>query len=456
MNDGNDFPPKKKLLRTFLVLSPILLVLTLYLAGRSDRGTQREKSAEPVLIIEDQGEKIVCRTQTDTLRRGESIYLSLRKHRVLNGQIHELVSALKPVFNLKRSHPGDTYSLACDTAGTIRRFEYHPNMEEVVVVERKAGRLTALKEIISLDQDVRSVSAEITSSLYEALMDRGERPELVYTFADIFGWDIDFSVDPRKGDRIALIFEAYHKDGAFVKYGRILAAAYRSRKEIYRAVFYEDTAGHADYYTPDGKSVRKMFLKSPLHFRRISSRFSHRRFHPVLRRYLPHLGVDYAAARGTPVQATADGVVLFRARKGPNGKMVQIKHGSHYTTYYLHLSRYGRGIRKGAHVKQGQIIGYVGSTGRSTGPHLDYRFKKDGRFLDPLKISVPAADPVKAVYKRNFEQKRDALFQTLNPLIGLGEALATKTIDAPADTAHMAMGASEPNGISRFFKRLFE
>jgi murein DD-endopeptidase MepM/ murein hydrolase activator NlpD len=452
----NDFPSKKKLLRAILLLAPILLVLILYLAGRSDRGTLREKSAEPILIIEDQGEKIVCRTHTDTLRRGESIYLSLRKHRVLNGQIHELVSALGPVFNLKRSHPGDTYSLACDTAGTIRRFEYHPNMEEVVVVERKAGRLTALKEKILLDRDTRSLGAEITSSLYEALIDRGERPELVYAFADIFGWDIDFSVDPRKGDRIALVFETFRKDGAFVKYGRILAAGYRSRKRIYKAVFYEDAAGHEDYYTADGKSVRKMFLKSPLHFRRISSRFSHRRFHPVLRRYLPHLGVDYAAARGTPVQATADGVVLFCARKGPNGKMVHIKHGSRYRTYYLHLSRYGRGIRKGAHVKQGQIIGYVGSTGRSTGPHLDYRFKKDGRFLDPLKVSVPAAAPVKSVCKRNFEQKRDALFKTLDPLIGLGEALATKRIDAPAEPAHMATRASEPNGISGFFKWLFE
>ncbi len=452
----NDFPLKKKRLRRFLVLSPLLLVVILYLAGRSDRGTPREKTLEPVLVIEDQGEKIVCRTQTDTLRRGESIYLSLRRRRVLNGQIHELVSAIKPVFNLKRSHPGDTYSLACDTAGTIRRFEYHPNMEEVVVVERKEGRLTALKEKIPLDRDVRSLGAEITSSLYEALMDRGERPELVYAFADIFGWDIDFSVDPRKGDRIALVYETYRKDGAFVKYGRILAAGYRSRKKIYKAVFYEDAAGHADYYTPDGKSVRKMFLKSPLHFRRISSRFSHRRFHPVLRRYLPHYGVDYAASIGTPVQATADGVVLFCARKGPNGKMVQIKHGSRYSTYYLHLSRYGRGIRKGAHVKQGQIIGYVGSTGRSTGPHLDYRFKRDGRFLDPMKISVPAAAPVKSVYKRDFEQKRDPLFQTLDPLIGLSEPLATKTIDAPADTAQMAMGASEPNGISGWFKRFFE
>ena len=452
----NDFPLKKKRLRRFLVLSPLLLVVILYLAGRSDRGTPREKTLEPVLVIEDQGEKIVCRTQTDTLRRGESIYLSLRRRRVLNGQIHELVSAIKPVFNLKRSHPGDTYSLACDTAGTIRRFEYHPNMEEVVVVERKEGRLTALKEKVPLDRDVRSLGAEITSSLYEALMDRGERPELVYAFADIFGWDIDFSVDPRKGDRIALVYETYRKDGAFVKYGRILAAGYRSRKKIYKAVFYEDAAGHADYYTPDGKSVRKMFLKSPLHFRRISSRFSHRRFHPVLRRYLPHYGVDYAASIGTPVQATADGVVLFCARKGPNGKMVKIKHGSRYSTYYLHLSRYGRGIRKGAHVKQGQIIGYVGSTGRSTGPHLDYRFKRDGRFLDPMKISVPAAAPVKSVYKRDFEQKRDPLFQTLDPLIGLSEPLATKTIDAPADTAQMAMGASEPNGISGWFKRFFE
>ena len=415
-----------------------------------------QEPAAPVLIVEDQGQKIVCRTWTGALRRGESIYLSLRRRRIPNGQIHELVTALKPVFNLKRSHPGDTYRLACDSAGTIQRFEYHPNMEEVIVVERKAGRLTATKEKVPLDRVVQSLSAEITSSLYEAVIDRGEHPELVYDFADIFGWDIDFSVDPRRGDHIALLFETYRKDGEFVKYGRILGAAYRNRKKTYKALFHEDPTGHSDYYTPNGESVRKMFLKSPLRYRRISSRFSPRRFHPVLRRYLPHLGVDYAARRGTPVQATADGVVLFCGRKGPNGKMVQLKHGSRYMTYYLHLSRYGRGIRKGARVRQGQRIGYVGSTGRSTGPHLDYRFKKDGRFLDPLKVNVPAAAPVKSIYRRDFERKRDDLLEALDPLIGSGESLATGTDDAPPDTARVAMSTSERSGIWGFLKRLFE
>ena len=433
------------------------LVLIVYLGRRADRGAPSEEPAAPVLIVEDRGQKIVCRTWTDTLRQGESIYLSLRRRRIPNGQIYELVTALKPVFNLKRSHPGDTYRLASDSAGTIQRFEYHPNMEEVIVAERKAGRLVATKEKIPLDRVVQGLSAEITSSLYEALIDRGERPELVYAFADdIFGWDIDFSVDPRRGDRIALLFETYRKDGKFVKYGRILGAAYRSQRRTYKAMFYEDPTGHSDYYTPDGKSVRKMFLKSPLRYRRISSRFSYRRFHPVLRRALPHLGVDYAARRGTPVQATADGVVLFHGRKGPNGKMVQLKHGSQYMTYYLHLSRYGRGIRKGARVRQGQIIGYVGSTGRSTGPHLDYRFKKDGRFLDPLKVNVPAAAPVKSIYRRDFERKRDELLTALDPLIGSGESLAVGTDDAPSDTVRTAMSTSERSGILGFFKRLFE
>jgi len=445
-------PPKKKQIRAISLLPLVFLFLVVYLVRRVDRGAPSEEAAAPVLIVEDRGQKIVCRTWTDTLRLGESIYLSLRRHRIPNGQIHELVTALKPVFNLKRSHPGDTYCLACEPSGTIRRFEYHPNMEEVVVAERKAGRLVAVKEKIPLDRDVQNLSAEITSSLYEALVERGERPELVYAFSDVFGWDIDFSVDPRRGDRVALIFEAYRKDDEFVKYGRILGAAYRSRKKIYKAVFYEDATGHSDYYTPDGKSVRKMFLKSPLHYRRISSRFSYHRFHPVLRRYLPHLGVDYAAPRGTPVQATADGVVIFCARKGPNGKMVQIKHGRRYITYYLHLSRYGRGIRKGAHVKQGQIIGYVGSTGRSTGPHLDYRFKRDGRFFDPLKVNVPAAAPVKSAYKRDFERKRDELLKRLDPLVGLGESLVAGTGEAPPDTTRMAMHSSERSGILGFFK----
>ncbi|MFH1009177.1 MAG: peptidoglycan DD-metalloendopeptidase family protein [Candidatus Latescibacterota bacterium] len=450
------FPYKKHAIRAVWILASVLLVWICYLVGRGDRGASEEVSPEPQHILSDQGEKIFVHTETDTLRRGESIYLSLQRQSVPNDQIQELVGALKPVFNLKRSHPGDTYTLASVSAGTIQRFEYHPNMEERIVVERKAGRLSAVKETIPLEHSLRSISVEITSSLYESLAGCGEHPELAHAFSDIFGWDIDFSVDPRKGDRIALTYETYSKDGAFVRYGKIQAAIYKSQRKTYKAMLYTDGAGHSDYYTPDGQSVRKMFLKSPLHFQRISSRFSPRRFHPVLRKYIPHHGVDYAAPRGTPVQATADGQVLLAERKGPNGKMVQIKHGSRYSTFYLHLSGFGRGIRKGARVKQGQIIGYVGSTGRSTGPHLDYRFKQDGRFLDPLKISVLMADPVKSVYRDHFERTRDALFGTLDPLIGLGEPLAESKTDAPAQAAPMAMGTPKPNGISGFFRRFFE
>ncbi|RKY57901.1 MAG: hypothetical protein DRP95_06495 [Candidatus Latescibacterota bacterium] len=178
-------------------------------------------------------------------------------------------------------------------------------------------------------------------------------------------------------------------------------------------MYFRDPSGREDYYTLEGKSLRKMFLKSPLRYRRISSNFSRRRFHPILRRYMPHWGVDYAAPPGTPVHATADGVVVFRGYKGPNGNMVILRHRNGYRTYYLHRSRFARGIRKGKKVKQGQVIGYVGATGLATGPHLDYRVRKGRRFVNPLKLRASNAQPVSRRYWEEFQRVRDRYVRIL-------------------------------------------
>ena len=221
----------------------------------------------------------------------------------------------------------------------------------------------------------------------------------------IFGWDIDFSLDIRQGDSFGIVYEELYKDGVKIRNGRILSAKFVNDGKAYKAVYYTDPSGNSDYYAPDGKSMRKAFLRSPVKFSRISSRFSNKRWHPVLSKWRSHKGVDYAAARGTPVRASGDGKISFAGRKGGYGRLVVISHGGRYTTAYGHLHRYAKGARSGRKVKQGQIIGYVGSSGLATGPHLHYEFRVNGVHRNPLTVKLPEAKPVNTAYIDNFEKQ---------------------------------------------------
>ena len=343
----------------------------------------------------------------DTLRRGESLYTALRKKGVEPKYILELSRSLKRLVNLRRVMPGGKYAFSCDSTGAIVWFRYMPDLETEIVAERRGGKLEVTRRKLPLERVERSLAGAIGSSLYDAVLEAGGTPRLVWKFADIFQWEIDFHTEPRSGDRFAVVWEEYRRDGRTVREGRILAAAYIGKVGEFWAVYYRDPRGHEDYYDLKGRSLRKAFLRSPLRYRRISSRFSRRRLHPILRRYMPHWGVDYAAPPGTPVHATADGVVLFRGHKGPNGNMVILGHRNGYRTYYLHLSRFARGIRRGRRVEQGQVIGYVGATGLATGPHLDYRVRRGRKFLNPLKLEASRAPSVPKRYLREFQAVRD-------------------------------------------------
>lgn len=221
---------------------------------------------------------------------------------------------------------------------------------------------------------------------------------------------------PQRGDTFRLIFEEYDKDGSFVKYGDILAAEYQSGSQVSQAVLYQAPDGRKDYFDPAGKSVRKAFLKSPLNYRRISSRFSYSRFHPIFKTFRPHLGVDYSAPSGTPVVASGAGVVTYAGWQGGFGKVVEIRHPNGFATTYGHLSGIARGVRTGMRVGQKDLIGYVGSTGCSTGPHLDYRVKANGRYVNPLKMISPPSEPVKQEYLGDFQKHRDNLLYALKLL----------------------------------------
>jgi murein DD-endopeptidase MepM/ murein hydrolase activator NlpD len=237
--------------------------------------------------------------------------------------------------------------------------------------------------------------------------------------AIIFGWDIDFALDIREGDSFSVIYDDLYIEGKPLRHGDILAAEFVNNGTTYRAVRYTDANGHGDYFSPDGKSMRKAFLRTPVAFGRISSYFSTARFHPILNRIRAHKGVDYAAPIGTPVKATGDGKVVFVGTRGGYGNAIELQHGARYSTLYGHLSHFARGLHRGDHVRQGQIIGYVGMTGLATGPHLHYEFRIDGVHRNPLKVQFPDAAPISAQYKQDFVVVSRRLLAQLETVDGI-------------------------------------
>ncbi len=356
------------------------------------------------------------------IRHRESFWDALIRKDVPRSQIFELLNALKKgiptaEFNPRIVQRGDSFELGIDSLGTIQSFEFIKRgaVETLYIVTRKDGRLTAHKEQIPLERRVAVVTGTIRNSLRNSLLETGENADVLSgKMTRIFEYDIDFMVDCRVGDRFTLAIEKFFNDARFLRYGDILSAEYQSASKNHQAFLFETEDGHVIYYDSNGKSLRGLFLKSPLNYRRISSGYSNRRFHPILKKYLPHHGIDYAAGYGTPVWATAPGVVVFRGWKGALGNYIEIRHPNGYKTGYGHLSKFSRGLKKGTHVKQKQTIGFVGSTGRSTGPHLHYNFfvrnGKRYRLVNPTRIANRSgARQLSPDQLAGFRQQRDRL-----------------------------------------------
>jgi murein DD-endopeptidase MepM/ murein hydrolase activator NlpD len=304
---------------------------------------------------------------------------------------------------------------------SVASLELGYDNKHMLVITKTDQGYVASKEEIVFDAKIRTIGGVITNNLYEDATKAGCSPQLILNFADVFAWDIDFFSDLRKNDRFRIVFEELYKDGKCVRHGKIIAAQFINRENPFQAFYFECGNGEAGYYDEAGKSVARVFLKSPLRYSRISSRFSRSRFHPILRIRRPHSGVDYAAPRGTPVEATCNGKAIFVGWKGGYGKCVIVKHNHTFTTYYGHLSRFARGMRKGKIVKQGQVIGYVGSTGLSTGPHLDYRLKKRGHFIDPLKYKSPRMRSLSKTLMPQFEENKKQMSVMLVSPFSLSE-----------------------------------
>lgn len=294
----------------------------------------------------------------------------------------------------KRLIPGTEFRGTLTPSGALEHLEVVFDSRNEVHLEASVQGILVARVERPIVSEVLRLEGEVESSLFGAMDSAGGDPELAVQIAQIYQWDIDFLRDIRKGDTFIVVADRQTVDGGFYGWGTVFATRFINDGRILDAVVYPDDSGRLGYYNLEGQPLRKQFLRSPLKFSRVTSRFSGSRFHPVLKRRMPHYGVDYGAPTGTPVHVTADGTVTLAARNGGGGNMVTVRHTNGYVTNYLHLSRYGKGIRRGTRVSQGQVIGYVGSTGLSTGPHLDYRVTLNGKWINPLAISSPAVKPL--------------------------------------------------------------
>jgi murein DD-endopeptidase MepM/ murein hydrolase activator NlpD len=344
--------------------------------------------------------------------------------------VYALNRQAKDVFPLRRIKAGQPYRLKLDEQDCLQGFEYEINDQKKLCVSTAGGGFDIRTEPIEYDVQTAVVDGQIETSLFEAVTSEGESAVLAVKLADIFAWDVDFIRDIRKGDSFRLVVEKRYRKGEFSGYGPIVGAKFTNQGQTYQAFLFTTKDGRSEYFNAHGQAMRKTFLKAPLNFTRISSGYTHRRKHPILNVVRPHLGIDYAAPRGTPVKSVADGVVIARAYERGGGNYLKIRHTNGYMTLYMHLSRFASGVRKGVKVDQGQTVAYVGSTGLSTGPHLDFRVKKNGSYINPLKIDSEPARPVPESEMARFQRAispLQALLEGKNPLYAQTESSSSKS-----------------------------
>jgi murein DD-endopeptidase MepM/ murein hydrolase activator NlpD len=352
--------------------------------------------------------------QEVSVKSGDSIAGIFSRLDIAPQELHALLEQGGATRNLKKIYPGQTLRVVTGADNTLAKLSYPiDKLNTLEVTRNDAGfdvsTVTRTPEFIT-----RNASGVIDSSLFLAGNKAGLSDSLTMELAGIFGWDIDFVLDIRKGDQFTVLYEQMSLDGENIGNGSILAAEFTNRGKRYQAIRYTDAGGKTDYYSLDGKSMRKAFLRTPVEFSRISSRFSLGRKHPILNKIRAHKGVDYAASRGTPIKATGDGKIVHRGKKGGYGNTIIIQHGTQYSTLYAHMSKYRGGLKNGSRIKQGQIIGYIGSSGLATGPHLHYEFRVNGVHRDPLRVKLPGADPLHKKYRDDFHTKAEALLAQLD------------------------------------------
>ncbi|MCC7431407.1 peptidoglycan DD-metalloendopeptidase family protein [bacterium] len=339
---------------------------------------------------------------TFQVKNGDTFGKIMAQGGVNYSKVHQIQTETKDIFDVTKLTIGNNYIFYHSHDGEIAKFSYNIDKIQTFNVYFAIDSMNYSIEAKEIFIKNRVFSGIIDYSLYQTIKEIGGNPLLVEKMVEIYGWVIDFFAI-QKGDKFKLIVEEKYAGDEFIGYGKVFAAEFMHNSKPYRAINF-DKNGTESFYDENGMSLRKAFLKSPLNFSRISSRFQKGRFHPVLHQVRDHLGTDYAAPTGTPIWSVADGIVVEAGYSAGNGNYVKIKHNGIYTTGYLHMSKIGKGIRKGASISQKQIIGYVGSTGLATGPHLCFRFWKNGTQVDPFKVSIPPSMPIEDDYKQKFNE----------------------------------------------------
>lgn len=354
-----------------------------------------------------------------TVRQGDNLGALLSRAGLTPGDVHELVTVDERTAQLVRIFPGDEIALQIRDDGRLHAVRYTLNETDTLYVTRNGdAQLETHIQTTPLEVQIEEAAGTITSSLYNAGIQAGLEDRTIMELAGVFGWDIDFALDLREGDRFVVIYETLHRDGKKLRSGNILAAEFINRGSRFRALRFTREEGQTEYYAPDGRSMRKAFLRTPTDFTRVSSDFNPNRLHPVLGTRRPHMGTDYAAPPGTPIWAAGDGRIIHRGPKGGYGNTVILQHGARHTTLYAHMRGFASGQSVGDRVRQGQVIGYVGSTGLATGPHLHYEFRVDGVHRNPRTVDLPEAEPIADQYRNQFERTTQPLLARLEEISG--------------------------------------
>ncbi len=406
-----NFPTLHK--RVILITGLGLLILQLSGIGSSDEEASKDASAtinlenqasdeEPFNEISKNSELVTPHptptpeptpvTTVDKVRAGDNLAKIFSRNGYSAKDLHQ-ISGTKLGKQLENIFPGNSLTFASFN-GQLVKFTYHPSRLESLEFTREETGFSAVKNVAYPDRVISYKHATIDDSLFLSSQRAGLPDKLTMRLAQIFQWDIDFVLDIRPGDQFFVLYEELYLDGDYIGTGEILAADFINQRNTYSAVTFTNPTGNKDFYTPKGISMRKAFLRAPVEFSRISSSFNLRRRHPLHKTVRPHRGIDYAAPTGTPILAAGDGRVKTASRTNSNGRYIVIQHGEQFVTKYLHLSKFGKNIKSGRKVRQGQIIGYVGSTGWATGPHLHYEFLVNGTHKNPRTVKLPKAEPV--------------------------------------------------------------
>ena len=351
--------------------------------------------------------------ETTTVRSGQSLDGIFRKQGFSANTLHGIMNLNKETKRLKNIRPGDLFEFQRHPDGTLKRMRYAIDVDRYLIIDYDGQQAVASSEARDIITEVTETSGTITSSLFLAGKQAGLSDGMVMKLANLFGWDIDFVLDIREGDRFFLLYEKVYRDGSFLRDGEIIGATFINQGDRFQALRYE-IDGQAQYFAPDGRNMRKAFLRAPLNFAYISSNFSPKRYHPILKRVKAHNGIDYKAPRGTPVYAAGDGKVIRSDYSKYNGHHVFIQHANSIVTKYLHFTK--RTVKNGQRVQQGKVIGYVGATGLAQGPHLHYEFLLNGVHRNPRTVALPKADPLGKTQLLDFKQKAAPLLSQLSRL----------------------------------------